>query len=436
MKARAVAAAFRLGVRAPLRSRLVLALMPLLAVSVVVLPLKLVSDGTESGALRMAVSWPLWAALSVLSAATLWAGSAAVAGEIERKRFVSDAVSPAGVFPIWCGRWLGLVALDAAMLAAALAAVFCVARAKAPEASREPVRVALPRDRAYDAEIAALLAGGDGALAAQALSELRSGSYMPVSPGEARAWRFRLPRRPAGSVRLDFSCLSAYGVAQGVDGFLAVRPPEPGSPDIARFRLSKDGDGAFSAEIPGDGLAGLREVDVAFENDEDRETGAGALVSYTDSVRLTVPGGGLAGNLARAGAAMLALLSLLAALGLACGCAFSPPVAAFVATAVAAAVMASGSGAWTDSGPVHSHGGSEETPSAAHEAAERFSGTAAAALRATVAPVRKAAALDRAGDGIAIPPGDVLSAVAVCGIALPLALGAAASAALRRRELP
>ena len=101
MKRRAVAAALRLGVRAPLRSRLVLALLPLLAAAAVALPLHLHSAGGEGGegALGMALSWPLGATMAVLSAATLWAGSAAVAGEIERRRFVSDAVSPAGRAP-------------------------------------------------------------------------------------------------------------------------------------------------------------------------------------------------------------------------------------------------------------------------------------------------------------------------------------------------
>ena len=438
MKRRAVAAAFRLGVRAPLRSRLVLALLPLLAAAVVALPLHLHSAGGEGGegALGMALSWPLGATMAVLSAATLWAGSAAVAGEIERRRFVSDAVSPAGAFSIWCGRWLGLLALDAALLAAAFAAAYCISRVRSPDAARLPVRVPLVRDAAYDREIASHLGGGDEALAAEALADMESGAYMPVSPGEARAWRFLLPRRVPESVRLDFSCLSAYGMAQGVDGALAVRPPVPGAPDIARHPLSKDGDGTFRMEIPGSAFDGLREADVAFENAEDPETGAGALVSYQDSVRLTVPGGGLAGNLALAWVASLSALSLLAALGLACGCAFSPPVAAFVATGLALAVVASGSGSWTDGDPGHDHGGARKPPSAAEVVFERASAAGAAALRAVVAPLREADALGRVGDGVAVSPRAALRAAAACGLALPLLLGLVAACILSRREFP
>ncbi|MBQ7667329.1 MAG: hypothetical protein IJS46_04965, partial [Kiritimatiellae bacterium] len=274
MKVRTIVSSFRFGVRAAARSRLVLALLPLLAAATVALPLRLDADGTEAGALRMAVSWPLGAAFAILCVATLWTGGASIASEIERRRFSCDAVSPASALDIWLGRFLALVFLDAALLGCSLVAVFAVATVRAPEAARAPSRVVFERDLKYDEELAARLSGGDLRLAAAALEDLRSGAFLPVSPGEARAWRFKVPHREFDSVRIDFSLLSSYGVAQGVDGFLAVRPPTPGAPDIARFALSNDSDGVFSAELPASQIAGLAEIDVAFENAEDPETGA------------------------------------------------------------------------------------------------------------------------------------------------------------------
>lgn len=436
MSVRAVAAAFRLGIRAPLRSRLVVALLPLLAAAAVALPLQLDSDGTGAGMLRMALSWPAGAVAAVLAVATLWAGSAAFATEIERKRHVSDAVSPASAFDLWCGRWLGLVALDALLLALAFAAVFAAARFRAGDAARRPVRVPLERDAAWDARVASLLAGDDAGAADGVLREMRSGTYLPVSPGEARAWRFVLPRGFSGPVLLEFSCFSAYGMAQGVEGSVAVRPPVPGAPDIVRFELSNDGDGTLSAEIPGGSLAGLDAVDVEFENAENRETGAGALVSHAKSLRLTVPGGTLAGNVVRAWAAVMAALSLVAALGLLCGCAFSPPVAAFVATGVAVAVLASwGGGGDPDADDGHDHGPARE-PSAVSVALEGFSRNVSGFLGAAVSPLSDAETLDRLGDGVEIRPRAVFRAFAFCGVLLPLVLGAVAASVLRRREFP
>ena len=56
---RRVAAHFVLGLRAPWRSRLVAALLVLLAATVLVLPAHLHSDGTPAGELRMLLTWTL-----------------------------------------------------------------------------------------------------------------------------------------------------------------------------------------------------------------------------------------------------------------------------------------------------------------------------------------------------------------------------------------
>ena len=434
MKARTVAFSFLLGVRTAVRSRLVAALVPPLAAAAVALPLWLETDGTEQGALRMAVSWPLSAAFAILAAATLCSGSAAFASEIERRRFVSEAVSPAGAFDIWLGRWLAVVALDEALLAAVAAAVFAVARYKAPAASREPVKVLLRRDEAYDEELAARLSGGDPAKKAAALEDLRSGAFLPVAPGEARAWRFFVPSGEFSALQVDFSLLSSYGMAQGVDGALALRPPQPGASDIARFELSKDSDGTFHAELPAAAIRALDRIDVAFENREDPETGAGALVSHVDSLRLSRPGRGLAANLFLAWAVMLAALSFAAALALLCGAAFSPPVATFVSTGLALALFASAGGPAGGAEDAHDHGEPREK-GAAERAVERFSEATSGALSAVVSPVVSPDAIGRAGDGVGIDPGAAASAVVRCGVALPLLVGFFAAATLRRRQL-
>ena len=160
VKVRTIVSSFRFGVRAAARSRLVLALLPLLAAATVALPLRLDADGTEAGALRMAVSWPLGAAFAILCVATLWTGGASIASELERRRFSCDAVSPASALDIWLGRVLALVFLDAALLGCSLVAVFAVATVRAPEAARAPSRVVFERDLKYDEELAARLSGG------------------------------------------------------------------------------------------------------------------------------------------------------------------------------------------------------------------------------------------------------------------------------------
>ena len=99
---RRVAAIALLGIRAPLRSRLVLGLLALLAVILAGIR----GDGTAQGEMRMLLTWTLGVAAGVLGAATLWAGCAAVASDIEAGRHAPTAVSPARPFEIWLGRWL------------------------------------------------------------------------------------------------------------------------------------------------------------------------------------------------------------------------------------------------------------------------------------------------------------------------------------------
>ena len=120
---RRVAAHFVIGLRAPWRSRLVAALLVLLAATVLVLPAHLHSDGTPAGELRMLLTWTLGPAMAVLAAASLWAGCAAISPEVWDKRYASAAVTPARPFEAWLGRWLGIVAIDAALLAAVLLGV-------------------------------------------------------------------------------------------------------------------------------------------------------------------------------------------------------------------------------------------------------------------------------------------------------------------------
>ena len=436
---RRVAASFLLGLRAPLRSRLVAALLLLVAAAVVVLPAQLRTDGTDAGTLRMLLTWTLGPVVALLGAASLWAGCAAVSTEIEDKRFVGAATTPARPFEIWLGRWLGLVALDALLLAAALGGAYLQARARVPAPARA-VRALLPLDpagveeqvrRIYrDAMPEGAPDGREEDVLEAIRRDLAGEAYLPVGPGQGRDWRVRLPRRGgADGLRIDFSFLSAYGAAEGAKG--SLRALRDDGREIAALRLTGDEAGAVSIAVPDGALDGARTLTVAFRNEEDPESGAAVLVRHFGSMRATVPHGGLAANLARAGVALLAALSLLAALGTACGCCFSFPVAAFVATAVCAMVLVSGGADYGEE--AHSHAAA---PGAVERAAGRFSERASRALRAATGAIDRAEALDRLGDGISVDAASAWAALLADGVALPLLLGALGAIALRRRELP
>lgn len=457
---RPVFACAALGLRAPLRSRFVFALLALLGAAVLLLPVQLKGDGTDAGALRMLLTWTLGTAVALLSVATLWAGCAAVSADIEGKRHVQAAVSPARPFELWLGRWLGLVALDAALLAAVLVATFVQVRARGLGPDATAVRAYLPPDpaaveaearRVLDYAIAAMPpekrpepgSDRDAAMLESVRTDLAGDSFLPLEPGQERRWRFALPwadgRRLVEGDRADFefSFLSSYGGQQGVRGVLRLLAGD--GRELARRDVTTDDNGFFRIPLDSDklmsALQGGDALEAVFENTEG-EGGASILLRHDRAARLSVPAGGLKANLFRAGLAILALLSLLAALGLSCGCALSFPVAAFAATALCAMVAVSGSSAFTDPDAVAGHGHSHGGPGALVAAIQPVARAVAHAIGATTAPYDRAEALDRLGDGVAVSAGAAWHALALDGVALPILLGLFGAAALRRRELP
>ena len=101
--------------------------------------------------------------------------------------------------------------------------------------------------------------------------------------------------------------------------------------------------------------------------------------------------------------------------------------------------LASGGSAFRESleGETHSHG-PERVETRFDRAIKRFSLGASGVLRAATAPLDRAEALDRLGDGIAVDARAAGSAILLDGLALPLALGLLGGLALRARcrEMP
>ena len=450
---RAASASAGFTMRWALRGKFAASVLAVLAVAVFALPAQLRDEATAAEQLRMILGWTPGAILVVLGAASLWAGCASVPIEAEGKRFSTTRASPAPAFSIFAGRWLGLVAANAVMLAMALFAVWAQARVKVPgSGDPDAVRALLsPSPGALESEAARIRAWAaapesdperEAAVMEAVRRDLRSDSLLPVPPGIERRWLFDLPRNGAPrGLRVVFRCLSPYGSTQGVAGLVEVRAGDSAEP-LASLVTKPDDYGDATLDVPPGALDSARTVEVRFLNRELRGgPGASALVGWRQSARAFVPAGGIALNLLRAAPALLAVLSLLSALGVAAGCAFSFPVAAFVATAAVAMVLVSGTEAYNpDAAPdevvhvhVHAHGRSAD-PTALDRAVEKAANRMGGALRRTLSPLARAAALDRLGDCIAVDSAASWMALAADGLALPLVFGLVGAAALGRRE--
>ena len=438
-----IQAGVMLGIRAPLRSRLVATLLFLLAVTIIVLPQNLVTDGTDAGLLRMLLTWTLGSAVTLLSIATLWAGCAVISGDIEEKRYVLTATSPARPFCVFLGRWLGLVVLNALLLTAVLGSVYVQVRLRGlgPEQTsvlrllpQDPLCLKEEADRLYATIFPSQQPDSPEAVRAAILRDLKGPLHLPLEPGMERCWRFFLPdpsASPEQPIRGKLRYLTAYGSTQTVNAVLECFDPDGNR--IFSQPLD-DHRGLLVFEIPPSLRNGLPALTVVLRNSEPSQSGNTLLIRHNDALQLFLPYGGLARNLFFGGIACLALLALLAAVGIACGCCLSFPVAAFAASALCLIALVAGNPDFSNPDEAaHSHGTS--TASMLTEHLESLSRSVSAGTNSILSPMRKLQVFDRLGDGIALEPQDVLCSFAITGLLYPVLLALLSSVPLRRREL-
>jgi ABC-type transport system involved in multi-copper enzyme maturation permease subunit len=113
-----------LTLRAAIRYRVVLVMACVLIASVIVLPLIIRDDGTAQGFSQIILTYTLTLTTALLGFATLWLSCGILAREIEEAQMQMVAVKPIARWQIWLGKWLGILALNAVLLAITGAAVY------------------------------------------------------------------------------------------------------------------------------------------------------------------------------------------------------------------------------------------------------------------------------------------------------------------------
>ena len=110
--------------KAALRFRLFLVIAGLLLAAVVGLPLIIKDDGTARGFTQILLTYTLSAITGLLGLSTLWLACGTLARDIEECQIQVVATKPIARWQIWLGKWLGIVTLNAALLAISGACVF------------------------------------------------------------------------------------------------------------------------------------------------------------------------------------------------------------------------------------------------------------------------------------------------------------------------
>lgn len=342
-----------LTVRTAVRQRSFVSLAVALAVVVLLLPGALRDDGTLVGRARLLVTYCLGLSHGLLCLATIWLGADSLAREVAGRQMHLVAVKPIARWQIWCGKWLGLLAIDAVLLL--LVGFGCAAGMRATladprwsDADREAARLEIVTARAelrpdtpdFAAEAEKLvterLAAGeltadDNLLyARRALRQELEARWQHLPAGRARTWTFHEVRPPAGerAIYFRFRLRAAEAPADGhAHGrFQAVGA---GGPHASEQREHLPLDSVLGFRIPSDLVGADGRLEVTFENG----SGVGLAVPLVDGPTVVYRVGAFGGNLARALLLMLLQLAFLAALGLLMGGSLSFPVAAFCAVA-------------------------------------------------------------------------------------------------------
>jgi hypothetical protein len=444
---RAIAAVAVLSVRAAIRSRVVIALVLLLAAGIFGIPRLVSGDGSSGSEWQIRLHYTLFASVVVLGLATLWAACAAFGLEIDSRRMELTAVKPVRLWTLWLGRWLGILILDAVLLTGVAIAVRLQVMPLARHDAAGPAATDLLCSRA----VARPLLPPIEVEAQQVFAQLRQEGRLPpdekperllrtlilqgpyrcfaIHPGESVAWQFRLsPAVPADGrfwIRVKFDTGGA--ALADVRGLCRVR---------------RTGGSEWATEIPVNdlvcnelllpvtalSLAGATALELSFLSRAESGS-APLLVQPRHALALLTTQGTFNGNLARAMLSQLAILAALAALGLTLGACFSFPVASFVATALLVAVLAVPQDA-RDLLPPMLLSGEARTG-----VIQRVSLDLNRGLFAVIHPLVQPEPLEHLVAGERVPTAELVRMWCWGGVLYPLVLALLAGGVLRRREL-
>ncbi|HZF01704.1 MAG TPA: ABC transporter permease [Methylomirabilota bacterium] len=350
--------------KAALRFKLFLVIAALLILAVVGLPLVIKDDGTARGFTQIILTYTLSAITALLGLSTLWLSCGTLARDIEECQIQVVATKPIARWQIWIGKWLGIVTLNAVLLAISGACVFGLLQwraTKLPEAEqknlREQVLVARgsAKEKNNDADIDATtekvlqerlktspVETANMAEVRRQIREQVKADFQLVAPGYPHGWQIDLGfaknylRDKPLQLRVKFNAAnkssSGTFVAQWQVG-------DPNSQKIWQSDpMSLAPDTFHEFEVPPNLFDGKGVLTIIFLNRND----TALLFPLEDGMEVLYPEGGFALNFVRGLGIIFCWMALLAALGLMAASFLSFPVATFFSLAMLVVILGSG----------------------------------------------------------------------------------------------
>jgi hypothetical protein len=381
--------------KAALRFKLFVVIAVLLILAVVGLPLVIKDDGTARGFTQIILTYTLSAITALLGLSTLWLSCGTLARDIEECQIQVVATKPIARWQIWLGKWLGIVSLNAALLAISGACVYGLLQwraTKLPASEQKILReqVLVARDSAkeknYDAEIDAEAARvlqdrlknspvttADLPEVQKQIREQVKAELQVVPPGYAsRPWQIDLGFAKNYLNDKPLQLRVKFNAAQKSSSGTYLALWQVGVPGTTNFwetqtPMSLAADTVHEFQIPPNLFDTNGVLTIVFVNPND----TALLFPLEDGMEVLYPEGGFALNFARGLGIIFCWMALLAALGLAAASFLSFHVATFFSLAMLVVVLSGGTlSDAIDSGSVAA--GNEETGVAGHSGVHMF----------------------------------------------------------------
>jgi hypothetical protein len=349
--------------KAAFRFRLFLVVAVLLLGSVVGLPLLIKDDGTARGFTQILLTYTLGTISTLLGLSTLWLACGTLARDIEDCTVQVVAIKPVARWQIWLGKWLGIMSLNAALLALSGASVYGLLQWRATRLPADQQKIlrnevlvargsAKPPglDKEIQEETDRLLSErlqknpdsrADIAEARKQILEQVKAEYQIVPPGYMHIWQLDLggtnqtTRGQTVFLRIKFNAADK-STSGTFDGRVRVGVPRE-TPLWHSDVMSLAPDTFHEFEVPAH-FDDKGVLTVTFLN----ANNTALLFPLEDGMEVLYRQGGFGLNFIRGLGIIFCWMALLATLGLTSASFLSFPVAAFLALGILALALSSG----------------------------------------------------------------------------------------------
>ena len=349
--------------KAAFRFKLFLVLAVLLLAAVVGLPILIKDDGTARGFTQILLTYTLSVITAFLGLSTLWLACGTLARDIEECQIQMVAVKPIARWQIWLGKWLGIMSLNAVLLALAGGSVYGLLQWRAtrlpPEQQailRNEVLVARAsvKEESLDKEIESQaeqllqerlkknpVSSADILEVRKQIREQVRAQFQVVPPGGYRPWFIDLGfaknslRDQPLFLRVKFNAADK-SPSGTFTALWQVGVPE--TPRLWRDQMSLAPETFHEFEIPANLFDEKGVLTILFLNPND----TALLFPLEDGLEVLYRQGGFGLNYVRGLGIIFCWMALLATVGLAAASLLSFPVAAFLSLGILTMVFSSG----------------------------------------------------------------------------------------------